>query len=73
MKEVFGYWQLGALHKIESEDVVTAMFRYANGAQGVIQASTAFWPGYSERIEIHGTKGTAVLTGDKLTTWDVAR
>jgi len=71
IKEVFAYWQLGALHKIQSEDVVTALFRYANGAQGVIQASTAFWPGYSERIEIHGTKGTAVLTGDKLTTWDV--
>lgn len=69
--EVFGLWQLGALHKIQSEDVVTAMFRFANGAQGVLQASTAFWPGYSERIEIHGTKGTAVLTGDKLTTWDV--
>ena len=71
VKEVFGYWQLGALHKIQSEDVVTAIFRYANGAQGVIQAATAFHPGYSERIEIHGTKGTAVLTGDKLTAWDV--
>jgi predicted dehydrogenase len=69
--EVFGLWQLGSLHKIQSEDVVTATFRYANGAQGVIQASTAFWPGYSERIEIHGTKGTAILTGDKLTAWDV--
>jgi predicted dehydrogenase len=37
----------------------------------VIQASTAFWPGYSERIEIHGTKGSAIFTGDKLTAWDV--
>ena len=71
VKELFGYWQLGALHKIESEDVVNAMLRYANGATGVIQASTAFWPGYSERIEIHGTKGTAIITGDKLTAWDV--
>jgi len=71
IREVTGYWQLGALHKIESEDVVNAMFKYANGATGVIQASTAFWPGYSERIEIHGTKGTAVITGDKLTKWDV--
>ena len=71
VKEVFGSWQLGARHKIESEDVITAMLRYANGAQGVIQAATAFWPGYPERIEVHGTKGTAVLTGDKLTTWDV--
>ncbi|MGO9897852.1 MAG: Gfo/Idh/MocA family oxidoreductase, partial [Bryobacteraceae bacterium] len=38
---------------------------------GVIQAATAFWPGYPERVEIHGAKGTAVVTGDKLTTWDV--
>ncbi len=71
ISEVFGYWQLGALHKIESEDVVTALLKYSSGATGVIQASTAFWPGYPERVEIHGTKGTAVLSGDKLTTWDV--
>jgi predicted dehydrogenase len=69
--EVFGMWQLGALHKIESEDVVSAVLRYANGATGVIQASTAFWPGYTERTEFHGTKGTAVISGDKLTVWDV--
>jgi UDP-N-acetyl-2-amino-2-deoxyglucuronate dehydrogenase len=71
VKELFGMWQLGALHKIESEDVVDTLMRYRNGATGVIQASTAFWPGYPERVELHGTKGTAVLTGDKLTTWDV--
>ena len=71
VKEVFGFWQLGALHKIESEDVICAVMKYANGATGVIQSSTAFWPGYPERIEIHGTKGSAVLTGDKLTTWDL--
>jgi UDP-N-acetyl-2-amino-2-deoxyglucuronate dehydrogenase len=71
VSSVYATWQLGALHKIESEDVITAMLRYANGATGVIQASTAFWPGYSERVEIHGTKGTAIITGDRLTTWDV--
>ena len=71
VKDVVGTWQLGALHRIESEDVVNAMMRYQSGATGIIQASTAIWPGYSERVEIHGTKGTAVLTGDKLTTWDV--
>lgn len=70
--EVSGMWQLGALHKIESEDVVNAVLRYASGATGVVQASTAFWPGYTERTEFHGTRGTAVISGDKLTTWDVA-
>ncbi|MEK7403638.1 MAG: Gfo/Idh/MocA family oxidoreductase [Acidobacteriota bacterium] len=71
VKELFGYWQLAALHTIESEDVVCAMLKYANGATGVIQASTAFWPGYTERVEIHGARGTAIISGDKLTTWDV--
>jgi UDP-N-acetyl-2-amino-2-deoxyglucuronate dehydrogenase len=71
VNEVFGVWQLGAAHTIESEDVVSAVLRYGNGATGVVQASTAFWPGYTERVEIHGTKGTAIVSGDKLTTWDV--
>jgi UDP-N-acetyl-2-amino-2-deoxyglucuronate dehydrogenase len=69
--QVFGYWQLGALHKIESEDCVSAVLRYASGATGVLQASTALWPGYPERLEIHATRGTAIVTGDQLTTWDV--
>jgi len=68
---VSAFWQIGAAHRIESEDVVSAVLRYANGATGVIQASTAFWPGYPERIEIHGTSGTAIVTGDRLTGWDV--
>ena len=71
VEQVFGYWQLGAVHKIQSEDSLSALLRYADGANGVIQASTALWPGYPERIEIHGTRGTAIITGDKLTQWDV--
>ena len=71
VKEIFGVWQLGALHKIESEDVVNAVLKFASGATGVVQASTAFWPGYTERTEFHGTKGSAIISGDKLTTWDV--
>jgi predicted dehydrogenase len=68
---ISGIWQLGARHRIESEDIVNALLSYASGATGVIQAATAFWPGYTERIEIHGTKGTAIISGDRLTAWDV--
>jgi predicted dehydrogenase len=71
VRELFGTWQIAAAHKIESEDIVNAVLQYENGASGIIQASTAFWPGYSERMEFHGTKGTAIVTGDRLTTWDV--
>jgi len=71
VKQAFGIWQLGALHKIESEDVVNAVLQFANGATGVLQASTAFWPGYTERTEFHGTRGSAIISGDRLTAWDV--
>jgi predicted dehydrogenase len=71
VRAVSGMWQLGAAHDIEAEDVVNAVMRYASGATGVIQASTAFWPGSSERIELHGTNGTAVITGDQVTGWDL--
>jgi UDP-N-acetyl-2-amino-2-deoxyglucuronate dehydrogenase len=71
VREVSGVWQLGAAHTIESEDLVNALFRYESGATGVIQAATAICPGYPERIELHGTKGTAIVTGDKLTAWEV--
>ena len=71
VKEVAGMWQLGARHKIESEDVVNALLRYQSGATGVIQAATAFWPGFTERIDLHGAKGSAVISGDRLTAWDV--
>ncbi len=69
---LYGEWQLGGTHAIESEDSVSVVMRYANGATGVVQASTAIVPGYPERLEIHGTKGSAIVSGDKLTAWDVS-
>lgn len=69
--EVAGYWRLGGLHAIESEDSLNALLHYSSGALGVVQASTSFWPGFPERLEIHGTKGSAIVIGDQLTAWEV--
>jgi len=69
IEEVFGYWQLGALHSIESEDVLNGVVRFSSGATGVLQASTAFWPGFVERLELHGTNGSAILSGNRLISW----
>ncbi len=71
VSEIYGHWQLGGAHRMESEDVANAVIKFASGATGVIQGSTAFHPGYPERAEFHGTKGSAILTGDRLTAWDV--
>ncbi len=69
--KVTANWQLAAAHEMESEDMVNALLTYRNGATGVIQASTAIQPGYPERIEMHGTKGSAVLEGDQLVAFDL--
>ena len=54
---------------VNLEDTLLAFVKFANGAQGVVEASTALWPGTDIRIEINGTDGTAIVTGEKITTW----
>jgi predicted dehydrogenase len=54
---------------VDLEDTMSAFVRFANGAQGVVQASTALWPGTDVRIEINGTEGTAIVTGEKMAVW----
>jgi len=46
---------------------------FANGAFGVIEASTAIYPGYLKRIEIHGTEGSAMMEEEDIVKWDFAR
>jgi len=59
--------------RIEVEDVATATLRFKSGALGVIEATTAAYPGYLKRIELHGSHGTAVLEEEDLKTWDFAK
>jgi UDP-N-acetyl-2-amino-2-deoxyglucuronate dehydrogenase len=53
-------------HQIEVEDVGVAILRFANGALGSITGSTSVFPGLPERLEIHGSDGTAILEADYL-------
>ncbi len=58
-------------HNIEVEDIAVATIRFENGALGVVQGSTATYPGLPTRLEIHGTKGTAIIEGEVLKRWSV--
>jgi predicted dehydrogenase len=62
-----------AHERIEVEDVAVATLRFANGALGVLEATTAAYPGYLKRIEIHGSEGSAVLEEEDLKAWDFAK
>jgi UDP-N-acetyl-2-amino-2-deoxyglucuronate dehydrogenase len=55
------------LHRMETEDFAGAGLRFANGALGALLATTAAYPGFPERIELIGTRATAVLAAGVLT------
>jgi len=59
--------------RIDVEDTAVATLRFKNGALGVIEASTAVYPGYLKRIEIHGSEGSAVIEEEDIKTWEFAR
>jgi predicted dehydrogenase len=66
IEEVTGYATTTAVHRMETEDMVCAAARFASGAFGTIDATTAAFPGFAERIEFIGRNGTASLAGTAL-------
>ncbi len=68
--EVSGYVSRCVHKGIEAEDTACASLRFASGALGSIEASTALWPGWSRRIEICGEKGSICLEDDRIVKWE---
>ncbi|MEV0127788.1 Gfo/Idh/MocA family oxidoreductase [Dactylosporangium sp. NPDC050688] len=52
--------------RIEVEDLAVATLRFAGGALAVLHASTSAHPGLPVRLQLHGTRGSAVLHDDQL-------
>jgi predicted dehydrogenase len=51
---------------IEVEDVAVVSIAFRNGALGSVEASTATYPGFAERLELHFEKGSAIIEGGKI-------
>jgi predicted dehydrogenase len=64
--EVKSFVTTTPVHKMETEDLVAAAVKFKNGAIGTVHATTTAYPGFPERIELIGTKGSAVLEGPSL-------
>ena len=58
---------------IEVEDTAVAALTFRNGALGVIEGSTAAYPGYHKRLEVAGTEGSVVSVQDQLEAWHFAK
>jgi predicted dehydrogenase len=63
---VFARSRTSAHEDIEVEDIAIAVLSFANGAVGVLECSTAVYPGLGERLEVTGTGGTAIVEAGEL-------
>ncbi len=64
--EVSAYTGLLAHERLEVEDAAVAIVRFASGALGIIEGTTAAYPGLTARLEVHGDRGSAIIDSDEL-------
>ena len=58
------------IRDIETEDFGAILIRFKNGAVGIVEGSVCVYPkNLEETLSIFGEKGTAVLSGNKIKTW----
>ena len=61
VERVFARTATAVHERIEVEDIAVAVLHFTSGAVGVLQASTAVYPGLAERLEVTGSGGTVVI------------
>ncbi len=60
-------------HGIEVEDAALALLEYPDGRMGLIQATTAAFPGLPERLEFFGSRGSVIYhKGEGRLEWHLA-
>ncbi|MET4780765.1 Gfo/Idh/MocA family oxidoreductase [Glaciihabitans sp. UYNi722] len=64
--EIFAHTALLAHERVEIEDVAVATVRFESGALAVLHATTAAYPGLTVRLQVHGSRGSAVIDDDQL-------
>lgn len=67
--EVSAYSATLAHERIEVEDTLVAVLRFASGALGQLSAATSLWPGRAKSLEIYGLDGFAAVEDDVLVEW----
>ena len=53
-------------HDIEVEDTITAILKFRSGALGSVVCSTAIMPGFAQRLELNGTRGSVIVENSRI-------
>jgi len=59
------------VHNIEVEDTAIATVKFKNGCVGIIEGTTSVYPDVPHRLELHGSEGTIMLSGEGVSKWVV--
>ena len=59
-----------AHERIEVEDVAVAALEFDSGALGMIEGTTAAFPGLSRWIGVHGDAGSAIIEDSSIVRWE---
>jgi len=58
------------VRNIETEDFGAILMRFKNGAVGIVEGSVCVYPkNLEETLSVFGEKGTVVISGNKIKTW----
>jgi len=57
---------------IEVEDTAVVTMQFPGGAIGVLEGTTAAYPGFYKRFEVSGTGGSAIVEEDRIVCWQFA-
>jgi len=71
VKSVSAKMGMLAHERIEVEDAVVAVVEFENGAIGSIIGTTDAYPGYTTRLEIVGTEGSAIIEDGNIRAWNL--
>ena len=63
VSSLFAYYGTAGHPYIEVEDVGVVSLKFKSGAFGVLEATTCCYPDLSDRIELHGEKGSIIADG----------
>ncbi len=71
VEELHAYCSGRAHERIEVEDIAVASVKFRSGAIGLLEGSTAAYPGFCARLDIYGTHGSVIIENDQIVEWQM--
>ena len=69
VEEIHAYTAARAHERIEVEDIAVATIEFKTGALGILEGTTAAYPGFCARLDIYGTDGSVIIENDQIHDW----